>query len=126
MAITKIYACRYWNATEIKLEVNKTYKFSSTGNWKDWFVCCGAEGYSKTYLKPFEAYRRMPQAQWFSLIGSYGKDPSNFFDLGYLIAKQGGHYTATHTGELFCFANDVPCMYWNNQGYIELDVRQEN
>lgn len=125
MSPVKIFACRRWNATGISLVAGETYVFSSNGRWRDWFVTCGAEGYSKGYLKPFEACRRMPKAQWFSLIGCYGKDPRNCFDLGYIMARQGGRYTATQSGELYCFANDMPCMYFNNHGFVELNVRRD-
>jgi hypothetical protein len=126
MTTVKICARQPWNDTGIRLEAGKAYRFSATGNWDDWFVTCGVEGYSKNYLKPFETLRRVPHAQWFSLIGSCDKDPSSYFDLGYIIAKQGGHYRAKHTGELCCFANDMPGMYWNNHGCVELHVQQEN
>lgn len=31
-------------------------------------------------------------------------------------------YTASATGVLYCFANDVWFMYWNNKGFIDMQV----
>jgi hypothetical protein len=65
--------------------------------------------------------RRFPEAKWFSLIGSIEKKKNTFFDIGRLI-EENGIFTATTSGNLECFANDVWFMYWNNKGAIELEV----
>jgi hypothetical protein len=43
------------------------------------------------------------------------------FDIGHLIETD-SVYTASATGVLYCFANDVWFMYWNNKGFIDLQV----
>ena len=30
--------------------------------------------------------------------------------------------TPTASGQLFCYANDVPNMYWNNKGKLDLQI----
>lgn len=32
-------------------------------------------------------------------------------------------YSAHREGDLYCFANDLSLMYWNNEGQIELEVK---
>jgi hypothetical protein len=123
-AIT-IHACRKWNQTGIRLDAGKTYVFRASGTWKDWNINSGPEGYTRGYLKPFERLRRMPEANWFSVIGTYDGDPAARFDIGHLVSKNAGRYTATRSGELWCYANDLPWMHWNNSGEIELEVVEE-
>ena len=38
--------------------------------------------------------------------------------------RVGSHldFTATHDGELVCFANDADWLYWNNEGQLRVDV----
>ena len=40
------------------------------------------------------------------------------------LFRVGSHldFTATHDGELVCFANDADWLYWNNEGQLRVDV----
>jgi hypothetical protein len=117
-----IRASEHWNRTAITLQKGRAYRFRVRGEWTDCSIGSDARGYSRWYLRLFEPLRRVPEAQWFALIGAYDLKPSTCFDIGRLIADHTGRYVASHSGGLTCFANDLPFMYWNNKGVIELDV----
>lgn len=119
--MAKIRACKLWNSTGVVLTAGRRYRFSATGTWKDWKTGCPATGYQSERLRPFESLRRCTDAKWFSLIGAVEKEKSTCFDIGRLM-ESGEIYTATSSGMLYCFANDVVVMYWNNSGAVELEV----
>lgn len=119
--MAEIKSCELWNRTPFLLRAGTSYRFSATGTWKDWSIECDATGYESFKLRPFERLRRMRHARWFSLIGVVDKAKETCFDIGLLI-ESGGTYTAAVDGTLFCFANDVSFMYWNNSGVIDLEV----
>ena len=115
-----------WKDTGINLVAGQQYHFESRGKWTDgnippFIYSCEADGYKSPWynivLKLAEYLRRMPQAQWFALIGSIDQDKHSFF----LIGKN-NTLTAPKTGRLYCFANDVIGFYSNNHGSIELTV----
>lgn len=118
-----IKAQHRWNNTFYQISAGKKYRFQATGTWIDLSTPASATGYEDLQLKPFEWMRRFPQAKWFSLIGSIEKNKNTFFDIGRLI-EENGIFTATTSGNLECFANDVWFMYWNNKGAIELKVME--
>lgn len=121
--MAEILACRRWNETPFRVVEGHYYRFSATGEWKDWRTPAGAAGYLDDRLKRFEPLRRFPEARWFSLIGAVDRDRSTLFDIGRLIALD-LPWLALKTGSLYCFANDVWFMYWNNHGRIELDMKE--
>jgi hypothetical protein len=116
-----IDSIQVWNNTGITLLAGQKYHFQATGQWTDWKNTCDADGYQSPnfFLKLCESLRRMPQAPWFSLIGSIDKDKNSFF----LIGKD-KNITAPKTGQLYCFANDAIIAYGNNRGSIQLTVTQ--
>ena len=114
--------CRH-NRTCFRLQSGKTYRFSASGTWRDWGHETSATGYTDDKLRRWEKWRRAPDAKWFSVIGRIDRRKQSQFDLGRLI-ETGAPYTATATGVLYCFANDVWFMYWNNKGAIELQMEE--
>jgi hypothetical protein len=56
-------------------------------------------------------------APWFALIGAIDSDSSTQFLIGTQSVS-----APVRTGQLCCFANDVPGFYWNNKGAIQLIV----
>jgi len=121
--MAEILACRRWNETPFRVVEGHRYRFSATGEWKDWRTPSGATGYLDDRLKRFEPLRRLPEARWFSLVGAVNRDRLTLFDIGHLIAEQ-QPWTAPETGTLYCFANDVWFMYWNNRGTVELSMEE--
>jgi hypothetical protein len=91
------------------------YDFLASGTWIDWWIETDADGYEKPWLAPFRAARRAPREPWFALVGTIDKDLSTAFGIGSKLS-----WTAPKTGTLWCFANDVAWMYWNNKGAIDL------
>ena len=93
-----------------------TYAFTASGRWKDWYIDKAANGYDSAWLKPFAGLKVMPNAHWFALIGAIDKDKATAF----LIGDAPTTWIATRNGVLYCCANDIPWMYWNNSGAVEL------
>jgi hypothetical protein len=118
-----IHARSHWNATDIVLQENSTYQLLAIGVWWDLFTKCGAEGYptGNPLQERFRNRRRMPRENWFALIGTFDCDPSTAF----LIGSQKVYQVPEGTGgELCCFANDVCGFYWNNFGFVTLEVSE--
>jgi hypothetical protein len=57
----------------------------------------------------------MPREPWLALIGIIDGNRSSAFRIG-----ETSSWIATRSGELGCFANDIPGMYWNNKGAVDL------
>jgi len=113
-----------WNHTGIMLVANQEYCFKATGEWRDFYgrIPCDADGFNSSevgrhYLWLFEWLRRAPSHKWFALIGSIGRSKKPYFKIGTKHTLR-----LRHTGELVCFANDVPGFYRNNSGSIGLEV----
>ena len=110
-----------WNRTGIALAAGERYLFTAKGKWVDFFLVHGPAGDPSRlgYMRLFERSRRVPSADWFALIGALNCELGTAFVIGGskdVIVKS--------AGELTCFANDVPCMYWNNWGRVELLVQR--
>ena len=121
---------------DIQLALGKTYRFRASGTWRDAGIEVDARGYPlpdrgyaafgirgtrQTIFELSERWRRVPEANWFALICTVGKTTATAFDVGRILARD-GVYIAEHNGPLYCFANDLPFMYWNNHGAITLEV----
>ena len=108
-----------WNRTGVRVEQGATYRLSADGIWCDRRIRCGPAGYpSRTWLfRLVERLRRHPTAPWFALIGTVGGARTTRFVIGSSTV-----WTAPATGELHCFANDLPGMRFNNSGDVRLTV----
>lgn len=120
-----IAARRRRNATGVVLEAGRRYRLTAEGDWSDGGIACGPRGYLSSQLPCpqgcalalTERLRVVPGAPWFALVGMIDSDRATAFEIG-----AGTVLRATRGGELVCCANDVPAMYWNNRGTIELTV----
>jgi hypothetical protein len=119
----KIRARLPWNKTGIRLVSGERYSLTATGKWVDFFICHGPAGDPSTfqYLRRFEASRRMPAENWFALIGALDCDQRTAFLIG-----EANEITMARSGELTCYANDLPSMYWNNWGHVNLQVKRSS
>ncbi|MEM7772290.1 MAG: hypothetical protein AAF327_17475 [Cyanobacteria bacterium P01_A01_bin.37] len=121
--ILAVSAKERWNPSQILLEKGVTYQITITEipHWEDGGITPidPTEGFMRWYLIPFEGLRRYPAAKWFVLIGSVGRNKQHFFP----ISQSPLSYTATATGEFFCFANDVWIAYDNNKGSLGLEIK---
>src|SRR5262249_26085531 len=110
-----------WNHTGIRMEMGQRYLMTAEGEWIDLFLKYGPEGGPSrfSYLRLFEHQRRIATADWFALCGAVDENEATQFVIG-----AGREYTAPATGELTCFANDVPGGFFlfNNRGSVELHV----
>jgi hypothetical protein len=130
-----------WNIVGgIVLEIGRPYSISVKGFWNDASIHVAATGYASDsdlvsqwkhiFFSWVEPWRRAPDADWFSLICVVGGESGMRLDIGGMlkgkILKSGGsgevEITAPASGPLSCFANDLPLMYWNNQGAISLRI----
>src|SRR5215475_10706540 len=106
-----IHASQRWNETGITLVADHMYRMTAEGRWTDLIISCDANGYatdqgpflSRAALRKDESRRRMPQENWFVLVGAIDHDESTAFRIGGEC-----DYKATRTGELTCYANDDP------------------
>jgi hypothetical protein len=122
-ASTVIMARNRWNKTAFTMKKGVSYRFTAHGVWADWHTESPATGYTSPLLACFGWLRRMPRAKWFSLIGVIEKNRRWRVDIGRLI-EEGLAYTAPASGLLYCYANDVWFMYFNNRGQIELEMEE--
>lgn len=109
-----IEAATYWNRTGILLQQGVSYELRAAGTWRDAKEKCGPDGHDLKRLRWFRWLRRSRPHNWFALMGKAG-DQTFHIGLGTPITPNAG-------GELLCFANDVPFMYWNNHCSITLSV----
>ena len=131
-AIFLVRANQLYNGTGIQVEPGEQYLFKVPGgqSWHDATIRSGPDGwdtddeqiawYKKGLIKQMEAYRRLPKANWLSLIGSIGTEGDNLFFIG-----RGGKdniLTPNRSGVLYAFANDILSKYSNNKGEIYVSI----
>ena len=116
----EIRAARFWNDTGIMLEAGRRYDFVAEGRWIDLVVASGPQGNADpVWTQRLVAHRlRAPGQHYFTLMGALDRDPATIFPIG---ARLPG-WSPPRAGQLTCFANDVPLMYWNNRGSVRLTV----
>lgn len=128
------YSDQFWNDGGIRVNADGyTSYFDAVSN------CYVGMGRCRSHLKK---RRRLQSANWMSLscaIGEFvrsltevqsGKEENyrwlpldeaslvpTMFNVGRSVL-----FTAVHTGQLICFANDAHTLYWNNQGSLDVTV----
>jgi hypothetical protein len=110
-----------WNDAGVDLVAGDKYDFAVLGSqtWKDFSIVSSADGYrSRPGQRIWEHLRRMPAANWLILIGAIGKS----MDCPFIIGSRLTRFCPAIPGRLYCFANDVRFMYWNNSGSIKVMV----
>lgn len=128
----RVYAGPKFNWSGVTLRPGEKYSFSvpSDAIWQDKGMKCGPKGweteelpmYKEMFVREYEQYRRMPDANWFALIGAEGDEDKNLFLIGDCTIE----YTVTATAEfdLYLFANDVPSKYDNNLGSFLVTIKR--
>lgn len=112
-----VYAQPLWNDLCAVVE-GQNYSLVALGQWRDWFIRCGPDGYTSALLKPVAHLKRAPEDKWFCLMGAIDRDPESIFRIG-----STRHWTATKSGMLSCFANDITFMRWNNRGVVSVEIQ---
>lgn len=116
-----VYADRLWNDSGIDVARGQTYNFTVPNGekWIDWSKTCGADGYTSNWLiRPWESFRRVPEAKWFQLVGTIGRS----IRPPIVIGSQLIGFSAPYPGRLYFFANHLPWMCWNNKGMIAVRI----
>ncbi len=124
----KIKAESYWNASGLILEKGATYNFKviEESDWKDAGKDATAEGWivpATGFLSAMRSLARAPNQEYFYLMGALrgacydGLTCEKQFPIG-----KETKFTAPADGEFCSFANDIPFMYWNNNGSITLTI----
>lgn len=115
-----ICARKYWNRTGLMVTKGKLYSFEANGGWCDGSNPCNADGWTpdwnKLVLMLVEVSKRQSGQPLFKLIAAVNKNRP------YIILGTKGSFVAPETGELYCFANDVPGFYGNNSGKLSLKI----
>ena len=121
-----------WSGVQLEQGASYAFHIAPHQKWRDADIVCGPDGWKTEDLSWFkeiivrkvEDRRRVPEANWFELIGSVTDDGDELFRIG-----KGGPenvYTAQRTGDLFCFANDLDSKYGNNRGALHVVVKRES
>jgi hypothetical protein len=113
----RIYAKRKWNSTQIEISEGEEYELTAIGEWRDFTSKTDAEGYTNLYMQLFDSVKRSKEHKWFALIGSLNQSQDEYF----LIGKK-NKLSFNTSGSLYCFANDVNGFYWNNFGFVTLQI----
>lgn len=128
-----------YNFTGIYLRDGKGQEYSFKVNmkqkWHDASIECNAKGWDREndslnflqrqFIRPMEGFKRYPDANWFEIIATIGKNDENSFKL--LDYSNGNKfYKPDVSGELFVFANDMNSKYGNNKGTIKVKIKRES
>lgn len=122
----EICACRPWNPSGIMVATGQEYHFeiirdNEMESWDDGSLNATPEngwtgnlanlvGYLAGFLK------RSDKANWYALIGTIGESDQDSFAISpkSVVMAKGG--------ELVFYANDMQGRYFNNRGFIKLNV----
>ncbi|MGI9434800.1 MAG: phospholipase effector Tle1 domain-containing protein [Geminicoccaceae bacterium] len=131
-ACFEVRALLKYNWSGVQLIQGAAYEFeiADGDTWKDKNINCGPDGwpsdllpwYQEALVKLFESRRRVPEANWFELIGAVGDNDDRLFRI-----STGGSdhaYVAEANGELYAFANDLQSRYDNNEGSLMVEVKR--
>jgi len=112
-----VSARQYWTNSSIDVKAGEQYALRALGTWEDGPKSCGPDGYECALLAPLQRMRRVPEANWNSLIGSLDKRKESEF-----VIATATTLVCREPGRLYAFANDAPFMYWNNRGTLRLSI----
>lgn len=115
----KIRARCKWNFTQVEISEGEEYEFTAMGKWTDFTITKDADGYTNSHMQLFDNKKRAKEYLWFALIGSLDKNEDKYYFIGKNIK-----IPFNDNGILYCFANDIKGFYWNNFGYITLQVKR--
>jgi hypothetical protein len=120
-AYVPVYANKLWNDSGVDVVSGQVFSFTVPvgEEWSGWQKPCSANGYgSSCFVKPWEPFRRVPKVNWLQLIGTIGRSTKSPVIIGSKLLN----FLPPLPGRLYLFANDVPWMYWNNQGMIAVRI----
>jgi hypothetical protein len=117
-----------YNWTGVRVEKGATYSITVPEGavWKDGGMECGPGGwktddlpwYQEGVVHFMERHRRLPDANWFALVGALNDEDDNLF----LVADGAEPSTAEKDADLYLFANDLSSKYGNNEGSLMVTI----
>ena len=124
-----VEANQYWNNSGLLIEKDVKYRVEIEVNsaWMDWNQPASAIGW-KTAESGFTKLLRKTFARdtnngLFYLMGAIHGKCEDGRACGYQFTIGNGiEFTADASGEFCTFANDLPFMYWNNEGAIKINI----
>lgn len=125
--------------TGLILREGKTYRIQATVKAPlidKKIPCPSADGFTSDLrkkstqfvMKRMERFRRAPKENWFALIAytlPQGKKPGKRNRHFFKLIGSTNTYSPERSGELILFLNDLPCMYWNNHGSLQISIEEE-
>lgn len=137
-----VRAANYWNDSGLRVAVGEVYEFSAPKNkiWIDLTIPSTADGYATSIImnackgitfgfcsvvngpggaQYLDSQKRVPTANFFTLIGNVGATESQSFVIGTTKVV-----TIDHSGKFYAFANDWPSRYGNNSLAIPLTIKR--
>lgn len=123
-----VFASEAHNNTGLMLVKGATYQFEPYPNqfWYDDGIKCPPSGWHRDNVQLgvkeipmalLEPFRRLPSAQWFSLVGAINNNDEYLFEIA-----NGATVTIAKSGEFSPFANDLSRFYGANAGKIKVKV----
>lgn len=101
--------------TGLIVEADEQYTFQAEGHWLDWFKSCGPNGWGPK-RNPLAFFNRKRLKPFFLLCGNVGRDDDHAFCIGenykWTVPPE---VKDLEDRQLYLFANDWYCMYWNNK-----------
>lgn len=115
----EVRARNKFSADTLEVATGEQYLLSCDDQqfWTDLFKKYTPDGYDNALGRMVGL--RFQGAYCFCLCGIYGQDEGTDFAIGSKLLLD-----VSRAGRISFFANDVPWMYWNNSGGINLDIRR--
>lgn len=103
--------------TAIQVRAGEIYHLQADGQWKDWYSVVDANGWTLPGIGWLRRYNRVPGVNWFALIACVGHELRTARVIGKseVITVTPNDLRSADVQTLTVFANDWPCMYWNNK-----------
>ena len=116
-----------WHHSGVQLETGARYHIEVPPDqyWHDMHLRYGPQGGTIGPIQKLLASKlrfkgdARARAEYFTLIGTVGES----LDHAFAIGAGPLDFISPATGELVCFANDVPQAYWNNSGHITFTIK---
>ena len=99
-----------WQGTSLHFEAGDRLVFEARGRWSSGNWTGGPEGDSAIAGNGY----LVPGAHAYSLVGKLGDQA---FEIG-----RGGTFVAQQAGELMLSMNDVPGVFWDNSGSVQVTI----
>ena len=119
-----------WSGVQMSKDARYTFSVTDGDTWADASILCGPAGwvsedlpwYKEGVVKLMERYRRLPDANWFALVGAWGDEDGEDGDNLFLIGDSGNEFVAKYSIDLYLFANDMTSKYDNNDGSLMVTI----